>query len=89
MTEATLADISHHSWHMYFLLLLADVDVFHGLAVQIVDLQRISRHKSFEVGRSQAMATLVGLTEEMVLVSEARKLLPFATGTKKIFSASL
>jgi hypothetical protein len=74
---------------MYFLLLLADVDVFHGLAVQIVDLQRISRHKSFEVGRSQAMATLVGLTEEMVLVSEARKLLPFATGTKKIFSASL
>ena len=74
---------------MYFLLLLADVDVFHGLAVQIVDLQRISRHTSFEVDRLQAMAPLVGLTEEKFLVSEVRKLLPFAAGTKLIFSASL
>ncbi len=75
---------------MYFLLLLADVDVFHGLAVQIVDLQQISRHNSFEVDKSQAMAPLlVGLTEEMVLVSEVRKLLRFATGAKPVFSASL
>jgi hypothetical protein len=74
---------------MYFLLLLADVDVFHGLAVQIVDLQRRSRHKSFGVDRSQAMALLVGLTEEMVWVSEVRKLLPFATGAKPVSSVSL
>ncbi len=83
-----LAEISHHLRHTDFLLLLTDVDVFHGLAVQIVDLQLISRYKSFEIDGSHGMALLVESTGKAVLVAKVGKILPSAAGAKPVSSAS-
>ena len=88
MTEAILAQFPRRLWHAYFLLLLADVDGSHGLAVQTVNLQLISKHKSFGVDRSHGMVLLVGSTEKSVLVAEVGTILLSAAVAKPASSAS-
>jgi hypothetical protein len=64
------------------------VDESHELAVQTVNLQLISKHKSFGVDRSLGMVLLVGSSGKSVLVAEVGTILLSAAAAKPASSAS-